>query len=511
MEKAEKNSINYDGVLKVLITALFIILPFLDILRTTFIKDVELFNIAIIELVNILLIGLSFLLTLLKRIKTNKKDIFLLFIFLALSFVYIYLHYQNIIKFDVSIFTKAKFNLIVESFYICRVYILPLILLFVLSLNKDIFNRDYYLKIAKIVIIIISFSIVILNIFKLSYISYSANHSFNVRNMFDYFLYNGDFKMLSSRGWFDSANELSATLLMLLPFNIYMLYKENKKFNVVLLFVQILSMILLGTRTSAFGSIAVCVFSLGMYVAVKYIQKESVNKLFAQRFAVIILLCTAYLSISPTMLARINDGFVDFSVKDTNAYQKLKDIKNIDDSGELEELIKKYSDEYKVNEEFLKLYPVKNDMQFWLRIFNRDKALNNNSRVLKVDIISRIYERNNNDKDKYFGIGYTLNFMDLERDYVYQYYLFGIFGLLLFIVPYILVIVCNAFKALFNLKANLKFRTLLVFMSPFMGLILAYLSGHVFGWVSPMMFLVMSIAMLSVTVSYNISTKGNVK
>jgi hypothetical protein len=310
--------------------------------------------------------------------------------------------------------------------------------------------------------------------------------------------------LISARGWFDSANELSATLLMLLPLNIYMLYKEKKSFNVVLLVSQLLCMILLGTRTSAFGSTAVCVFALTSYIIIQFIKHNKIDLNYLKRFGMIILICTAYFSISATMMARINDGFRDFSVHNKSAYKKLSDLKDLDS---LEKLVKKYSDEYKVNELLLKLYPIKNDKEFWFKIFSRNKALNNNSRILKTDIIKRINERNNNPQDKYLGMGYTLNFMDLERDYVYQYYIFGIFGVLLFIVPYILLLFINAFRVLFNLKDNFKFEILLYLMAPAMGLVLAYLSGHVFGWVSPTMYLVLTSALITVA----IKKKGSAK
>lgn len=501
MKKIIQNS---DNILKCLIGTLFVLLPFLDMLRTTFVKDIELFNIAIIELVNIVLIGLALLITIIKLFKKDKKSIIFLIIFLAICLVYMYLHYQNLMKFDTKIFAKAKFNFIVESFYIYRVYVLPLILLFVLIKNKDVFNKDFYLKIAKIVISIISFSIIFLNIFKISYISYSADHNFITHNMFDFIFYNGNFKLISARGWFDSANELSATLLMLLPLNIYMLYKEKKPFNVILLVSQLLCMILLGTRTSAFGSTAVCIFALISYIIIQFIKHNKIDLNYLKRFGMIILICTAYFSISATMMARINDGFRDFSVHNKSAYKKLSDLKDLDS---LEKLVKKYSDEYKVNELLLKLYPIKNDKEFWFKIFSRNKALNNNSRILKTDIIKRINERNNNPQDKYLGMGYTLNFMDLERDYVYQYYIFGIFGVLLFIVPYILLLFINAFRVLFNLKNNFKFEILLYLMAPAMGLVLAYLSGHVFGWVSPTMYLVLTSALITVA----IKKKGSAK
>ena len=76
------------------------------------------------------------------------------------------------------------------------------------------------------------------------------------------------------------------------------------------------------------------------------------------------------------------------------------------------------------------------------------------------------------------------------------------------VVPYILLLIYSGINLLFHFNDNLKFRTFLTFMSPTMGLVVAYLSGHVFGWVSPMLFLVMSLGMLRTTISYNIQTGG---
>lgn len=505
------NNLNFDNILKISISILFILLPFLDMFRTTSIKDIEIFNVSLIEFINIFLIGISLLITIFKLLKNKDKKISIIVFFLLISMIYIFFHYKNIIKFDTTIFQKASFNFSTESFYIFRVYILPLILLFILIQNKDIFNKEFYLKIAKIVIFVISMTILFLNIFKISYGTYIEGHKFVSHNLFDYFLYNGDFKLLATRGWFDSANELSAILLMFLPINIYILYTENKKFNVFLLFCHMLAMIALGTRVSAFGSCALCLFILCCYIIIKYIKKETMKMFFIRSFGIITLICIAYLTISPTMMARINDGFYDFSINNQEAYNNLKDIKKYNNPKQLEKLFQKYSDEYKVNVLFLKMYPIKNDMKFWIKIFQRNKALNNNSRVMKLDIIERIQNRNNNPMDKYFGMGYTLNFMDAERDYIYQYYLFGIIGVVIFILPYIVVVIVNIIKALFNFKANFKFRTMLTFAAPCLILIAAYLSGHVFGWVSPMLFLALSLGLLNITICDNEKKKGNAK
>ena len=223
-----------------------------------------------------------------------------------------------------------------------------------------------------------------------------------------------------------------------------------------------------------------------------------VNKFFEKYFTVSALVCTAFLTISPFMLGRINDGTPDFSVKDISAYKAISKtaVKDVN------KLIEKYQSEYMINEYFLKLYPVDKDSEFWLGIIKRDKALNNDSRLMKIDILKRIYERNNNQNDKFYGMGYTLNFLDLERDYYYQYYIFGIFGLLLFICPYFIVLGYLVFRGLLNFKNNFKLTVLLCIMSVCLGLLIAYYSGHVFGWVGPMMILVLMFGILSSMIIY---------
>lgn len=489
-------------IIKILITILLIQLPFLDMLRTTTFKDIEIFGITIIELVNIMWIGIALILTL---TKVKLKEIIKLGIYLLAVGIYIYLHYQNIIKFDTNIFPNADFNFITETFYILRVYILPLMLLYVLLHNKDIFNKEYYFKIIKWIIGIISFSIIALNILKLSYISYSPSHNHILYNMFDYFLYQGDYKQLSARGFFDSANELSAILFMLLPVNIYLLYKEGKKFNVVLYVCQFLAMVLLGTRTAAFGAAIISIVALICYGIVILIKKEKINKWFVTTFMVAALACTAYMCISPFMFGRLNDGNYSFAIKDQKAYTDLETVKTDD----IDALINKYKYEYLINDYFLKIYPVKGDKEFWLECAKRDKALNNDSRKMKTDILNRIVERNDNPNDKIFGLGYTLNFIDLERDYYYQYYLFGVAGLLLFIGPYFYLLFKNIIIALRNFSKNVSLKTALCFMSPMLGMVIAYYSGHVFGWVSPMMYLVMFLGLLTYVVHEN--NKGKVK
>ena len=126
---------------------------------------------------------------------------------------------------------------------------------------------------------------------------------------------------------------------------------------------------------------------------------------------------------------------------------------------------------------------------------------------MKVKIIARIKERNNNKYDSYLGMGYTINFMDLERDYVYQYYLFGLLGIIL-ILPQLFVCFKTGINCLKNIRQIPLLSTALVAMGPALGFVVAYYSGHVFGWISPSYILVLTIAIFNTKNYYDLNSNN---
>lgn len=476
-------------MLKTLMFLLFIYLPFLDILRGTPIKDIEILGIALIELVNFLVIGASIILTFLK---IDKRKFIKLIVYILLVGIYIILHYYHIIDFDTKIFSRASFNFIVESYYIVRVYVLPILALFILVENKDIFDYKFYSKVLKIVIAFISFSIIILNITKLSYSSYTATHDPIQYSILDHFFAeNVNYKLQLSRGWFDSANEISAILFGLLPLNILMLLKEDKKINVVLYIAQVVAMIILGTRTSAIGALLVSYAVIPIYIVLLLMKQENFNKNIILKFIMPLILATGFFYISPFYYAKTHDNQAqaELQLQGTATPEAIKMEEEATTEEEKKEVITQNLYSYRINEAFTDLYPVENDVEFWSKLCKRELHLNNDSRQMKIDILTRIKERNNNKVDNLLGMGYTLNFMDVERDYVYQFLLFGIIGVVLFLGMYFVMILKNVFEALKNLKKGCKINIALAFMAPCVMFAIAYFSGHVFGWVSPMMYM----------------------
>lgn len=480
--------IKQNKIIKYSIFIMFILLPIIDCIRRTNIKNIEILGFSIIELINMIIISYTLVLTFTK-LKNPKKEIIPLIIYTIILFIYICLHNFHIINFDPTIYEKSKINIIAETYYILRVYYMPILLLFILIKNLDIFDLKFYSKLTKSLICIICLLIILLNIFKLSYATYAAtNDEFVKYNIFDFYKSDESPKLLSTRGWFDSANEISAILMMILPLNIYLLYRENKKFNIFLYIIQFIAMIILGTRVSSLGAILISVMALIINIIAKIFKQEKIN----YKLIICGLICSGYFFISP-----VGTHLLDYKIPNyTSNDEHTENLKLLTDDNEVSTYINEHLYDLRINEAFVKMYPVENDIPFWHQIALRDRNLNNDSRVMKTTIIKRIKERNNNKYDSLFGMGYTLNFQDLERDYVYQYYLFGTFGIIL-IIPQILLIIKIGLYYIKNIKHINIIKTFLIAMSSALGFAVAYFSGHVFGWISPSYILILTLSILN--------------
>ena len=495
-----------DKIIKCSITLVFILLPFIDILRTTRVKDIEIFNIAVIEFINIALILISFMASLYKRYESKEKiklkSIIFVSIYLLILGIYLVLHCINIFKFDINIYGKAKFSFLIELYYIFRVYILPLILIITLIFNKDIFNKEYYISITKYLIYIIAGSIVILNLFRFSYSSYASdssldgNYQINNTNFFDVFEKQENYKELLTSGLFPSANQISIILVMLLPFNIYNLYKNKKILNIFLLMLQTFAMIIVGTKVAALGATIILISTLCMYIFFAVINKKC-DKKYIIMHGVAIIFAVVIISISPfakLMNEKKSLSFEKHSDIETTETEELEAYEKTEETISNEEIVNyiyQNSYNFKIDKLFFDIYPIEGDIDFWIQMAKQDKMLNNDYRILKNNIMSRIFERNNEKTDILFGLGYTLDFMDMERDYVYQYYLFGIVGVILLMGIYIYMFLKNIFMVLNRNK--FKYKNCICIVSSLFGLILCYFSGHLFGWVSPMLILAITL------------------
>ena len=156
-----------EKIIKYLTVLIMIFVMILNMLRNTSVYDYKFYNISLLELFWITLVSIPFILTIIKKRKNYT------YLYLILLMVYLLLHSVNINRFDQSFFPLATINIFKEIYYILRIYALPLMFLYVLLENKDIFNKEFYCKMSRIIISVMTFSILILNVLKLSLISYS--------------------------------------------------------------------------------------------------------------------------------------------------------------------------------------------------------------------------------------------------------------------------------------------------------------------------------------------------
>lgn len=458
-------------------------------LRATPIKDVEIFNIALIELVNIILISLAFICFFFT--KTDKKLKMKIIGFSFLLLIYIILHCINNMNFDSTILPESNLNYFIETYYILRQYGLPLIMLMLLRWCDDIFDRDFYLKIVRYTTYIICGSVVILNLCRFSYSSYTYNsdtpYLINNTSIIDVFNYEGKYTDLFTCGLFPSANRLSLILLMLLPYNVMNLYYEKKIKNVLTLCLQVLSMFIIGTKTAALGSILTVTALLLAYIFFM-IVKHRYYKLTDYVLKLACVVAFAFVLLFTTPFGRYIADTKAVSNKLTEQQQLIYDeLDNISDK-DLEHFLSDNKKVFKIDDIFFEYYPLEKDPDFWRMIAKRKRSLNNDYRNLKITILKRVEERNSNPLDKILGMGYTINYIDAERDYIYQYYLFGISGMCLLIVPYVVEYLKKIW--IFLHKREFTYANCFGLLAGFLGLIGAYFSGHLFGWTGPMFMLV---------------------
>ena len=371
--------------------------------------------------IGIILRGL-FLLTLLlvtifsKKIK-NKKNIYAYFIVL---FVYFILY--MLIRINENSFS---FGLIVsEVKYIFKYFYYPIVLLTMYQL-KDYFelDNDKLKKILVINLFIITFSII------LSYLTNSAYSSYG----------NGNSGIV---GWFYSANEIGAILVILYPYTF--LIKNNKQviFNTIVMLLTIISSIYMGTKTTYFGIILSLVFYI-IYILLFKI-KDSVKAKYK----------VSYITLSVILLVTLS--FIS---------PMFKNIENT-------------TNEYKDNDNV-----IVDNVIFSSRL-----------NFLKID--SKIYKESNI-ADKVFGIGLT---GDDKVDYPFEkrseldfcdlFLRYGILGFILYVLP-IVILLIKMIKICFIEKLK-NIDNILPLYSIFIGSVISAFAGHVISSPAVSIYLVMS-------------------
>lgn len=471
----------------------FVILqPFVDIYRVFFENTIEIAGISLAELVNLLAIAY---LSVLFVIKYRRKPRYFLpvVVYGVLLCGYCLLHIWNISKFDESILNGADISTFKELYYILRVYLLPLAAFYMFLCVR--INTVLFEKVINILSGLISGIIVVTNLLKVSFICYASSletNQFITRNIFEWFI-NPDLKnpaYMTSKGWFYMGNQIGVILFMLYPFVVMQALKYRKKRNYLLVAIQGIAMIMVGTRVSALGG--GLILAAGLVIAVVFggIMKQFT---FGWKDFLKILGVTVCL-----VVLGINSPFVDVQSAKGDAYEESDEEKarrkelekykaDVEKGGYDEKIVEMYVADieehpysYGIDEEFVKMFDVRENFEFWFNVVIKGGRKQVNYRDFKEQIYEAVLEKNNNPGDRWLGIGYTSGFPYVERDFSGQIIWFGYAGMILLLGPYYICVLYIIIRILRQFKLHFTYENAFFAVSLIGISGLAFMAGHLF-------------------------------
>ena len=333
-----------------------------------------------------------------------------------------------------------------------------------------------------------SFTIAISNLFVISLRSYETGPI--SANIFEWFFNpNIGYSHMASKGFFNFANMVSAVLFMLVPLMLYFMFSHFNWKTVTLNVVQALAMIELGTKVALIGLIGGIIIGILLYFFHLFIVKDVIKNGKAILVALIIeISAMAIIPFGPAIqrynyekfLAQQSDNSLTVAKKELAAGLKKYP------SGEkrkqfLIEFIEEHYQDYALNKKFVtKSYPYKYDPEFWLKIMNEPGTARMQNRHVERAMLDQVVKTNNNKLDKFLGISYTreTNIFNLERDFTSQIYSLGWIGMLLFVGPYVAIMLYAFVKWLMNRRKRTYLISSMLLSIAFM-LFAAFSSGNV--------------------------------
>ena len=393
--------------------------------------------------------------------------------------------------------------------YVLRL-VVPIILMDGVIITRP--RREQVEKAVLIAIAIVALLIITTNVFKISYAAYSPFNKFIEYNIFDWFKYDElPYTETLSKGLFVSANQIGALLVVLLPITVLYALKYNKVTVYVIMFIQVIAMILIGTRVATYGFV-LCILAMVIgYIVISIIRKSKLH--FERIIAILCIMAVGivifkYSPANSRTFATANSGMYVEQTEDDEQdyitieayneiikdeakmreYLKAKKKKNI----ELDELMYKTMCKYietnykqhAISKKYIMtIYPYEQDPEFWVRLFEQPISVKGDNRARQSVIIKRIKELNNNNvNDTLVGMGATpMNQREymIENDLISHYYNIGVIGIILFVSPYALAVIYvliaggKHFKRLFNA------RIVAYSLSIFMMYVIGFFAGHV--------------------------------
>ncbi|BDR59247.1 O-antigen ligase family protein [Xylocopilactobacillus apicola] len=400
------------------------------------------------------------------REKPDRKVLKWVLIYLGVCIVYFALHVLNARHFNSFSTTNFNFSLFGEAFYLIRMLIPVFIIL--LTTHVD-FGFATFSVLTQTLAWIVSGSIVLFNLIKLSLASYGDG--FISGNIFEWFT-NGDpgsFYGFASKGFFYYANSISGVVLLLVPFILYLIFTAPKWNNLSLAVVQLLSCLMLGTKTAMLGYLALLFGTLLIFLFTYSLGKEKTLHRSSIGLSFLLLLIAGSIIPFSPMSNRSLTNDVTITEKNSNKAALLKQQQVLKRELEhkahgkitpLMRYIQANYQEYSLNPEFVNgKYSYIIDPEFWSEVMKAPLKKRMDYRYLEKAMLDRVKKINNNHLDNWFGITYTRmnNIFNLERDFLSQWYSMGFFGVLILLGPMVFLTLKFIYLLLFKFKSYFNF------------------------------------------------------
>lgn len=434
--------------------------------------------------------------------ENHKKKVLVVFgLYIFLFGLYFVVHClsANNIQNTIHLTTNFYFNVVDEVVYTV-VLLLPLAYIYVFNLST--IGETILKKISILLSTLISVPIFLSNILTFGMSTYVGYTKQNIFSWFSlpYNAYANHPRKYATKFFFEEGNTIGILLAILLPLMFYFFYTEKSKTKKVLIsiliLIQSLSMLMLSTRLATYCSALIPLTILVVYIILLALRKEKLQKAFILLLIVMTAITSLIIPYGPAYQNQLIDA-QSYSVvkKDDGIRSNAREL--LQGGEKLGKWSEPWRDFYVYMFEdykflmnvtppiyYIEWYDYKYDPQFWVDlIFDYELEERINGRQIETIFTNYKWDELSNTQ-KLVGLGYG-TFMrggiNIERDFIQQYYSFGPVGVLLIMGLWIVLVVYSGIKILLGYKDNKwTLFNIVLFMSICLGLASGIVSGHTF-------------------------------
>lgn len=454
----------------------------------------------------------------------NKKKVGILFGIYAVVFgIYFLIHCKNanVIKNNIHLTDNFYFNMKDEIIYTLTL-LMPLAYVYVFYLSdiKEVLIKKVTITLSCVT----SLPIFVSNVFVFGKSTYTGYTIDNFLSWFSlpYSRFWHHPRRYATKFFFEEGNTIGILMLMVLPFLYYFFYREKNNVKKALLgcliVIHSLSMIILSTRLATYCSALIPMAMLIIYILLILLKKEKLKIVYVVFLLLITLMSALIIPYGPAYQNQLIDADDYVFIKsDENHRTEGKDL--LKDADKLKKWSEDWRDFYVYMFEdyqflmnvtppiyYTTWYSYEYDPQFWVDlIFDYELEERVNGRQIET-IFTKYKWEELSTSQKLTGFGYG-TFMRggilIERDFIQQYYSYGLVGVVLIMGAWFVMIVYCGIKLLFGYKqGKWTYLNIIMMMSLCLGYLSSYVSGHTFDELTTSMFISLLFGFLVKEVRY---------